>query len=51
VRSGFREVSNRISSSSSPVQVLQMTPGSEGDPADHSVMGLDDGDGSKYIPR
>ena len=51
VSSGFREVSRRISSSSSSVQVLQMAPGSEGDSTEHSVMGPDDGDGSKYIPH
>jgi hypothetical protein len=31
--------------------VLQIAQGSEGDPTDHNVMGLDDGDGIKYIPR
>jgi hypothetical protein len=51
VRSGFREVARRRSSSLSFVQVLWMAPGSEGDPIKHSVMGTDDGDGSKYIPR
>jgi hypothetical protein len=31
--------------------VLRMAPGSEGAPTYHSVMGLDDGGGNKYIPR
>jgi hypothetical protein len=51
VSSGFWEVSRRRSSSPSSVQRLQMALGSEGAPTEHSVMGLDDGDGSKYIPR
>jgi hypothetical protein len=41
----------RRSSSLSSVQVLRMAPGSEGAHTEHSVMGLDDGDGSEYIPR
>ena len=51
VSSGFREVARRRSSSSSFVQMLQMALGLEGAPTEHSVMGLDDGDGSEYIPR
>jgi hypothetical protein len=51
VSSGFREVARRRYSSSSSVQELQMATGSEGDPTEHSVMGLDDGDGNEYIPR
>jgi hypothetical protein len=31
--------------------VLRMAPGSEEAPTEYSVMGLDDGDGSEYIPR
>jgi hypothetical protein len=31
--------------------VLRMAPGSEGDSTEHSMMGLDDGDGNKYIPH
>jgi hypothetical protein len=49
--SGFWVASRRRSFSSSSVQVLRMAPGSEGAPAEHNVMGPDDGDGSKYIPR
>jgi hypothetical protein len=49
--SGFRVASRRRSSSSSFVQVLRITPGSEGAPTEHSVMGPNDGDGSEYIPR
>jgi hypothetical protein len=51
VRSGFREVARRRSSSSSSMQVLRMALGSEGPPTEHNVMGPDDGDGSKYIPH
>ena len=50
VSSGFWEVSRRISSSSSSVQVLWMALGSEGAPTEHSVMEPDDGDGKEYIP-
>ena len=49
--SGFRVVVRRMSSSSSSVQVLRMTPGSEGAPTVNSVMGPDDGDGSECIPH
>jgi hypothetical protein len=31
--------------------VLRMALGSEGASTAYSVMGLDDGDGNKYIPR
>jgi hypothetical protein len=31
--------------------VLWMAPGSEGASTEHSMMGPDDGDGNKYIPR
>jgi hypothetical protein len=51
VRSGFQDVARRRSSSSSSVQVLRMAPGSEGDPTEHSVTGLEDGGGNEYIPR
>ena len=46
--SGF---ARRRSSISSSVQVLRITPGSEGAPIEHTVIGLDDGDGSEYIPH
>jgi hypothetical protein len=49
--SGFRIAVNRISSSSSFVQVLRMAPGSKGAPTVNNVMGPDDDDGSKYFPR
>ena len=49
--SGFRVVVRRMSSGSSFVQVLGLAPGSEGAPTANSVMGLDDGDGSEYIPH
>jgi hypothetical protein len=48
--SGFQVASKRRYSSSSFMQVLRITLGSEGDPTEHSVMGPDDGYGSKYIP-
>jgi hypothetical protein len=48
---GFRVAARRRSSSSSFVQVLRITPGSEGAPTEHSVMGPDDGDDNEYIPR
>jgi hypothetical protein len=50
VSSGFREVARRRSSSLRSVQILRMAPGSEGAPIEHNVMGLDDEDGSEYIP-
>jgi hypothetical protein len=31
--------------------VLRMDASSEGAPTKNNVMGLDDGDGSEYIPR
>jgi hypothetical protein len=31
--------------------VLRMAPGLEGASTEHSMMGPDDGDGKKYIPR
>jgi hypothetical protein len=49
--SGFQVAIRRSYSSSSSMQVLRITPGSEGDPTEHSVMGPDDGDGNDYIPR
>jgi hypothetical protein len=49
--SGFIVAVRRRSSSSSSVQVLRISPGSEGAPTKHSVMGPDDGDGNEYIPR
>ena len=49
--SGFKVPVKRMSSGSSYVQVLRMAPGSKGPPTEHSVMGLDDGDGSEYISR
>jgi hypothetical protein len=48
--SGFKVPVKRMSSGSSYVQVLRMAPSSEGAPTEHSVMGTDDGEGSKYIP-
>jgi len=49
--SGFRVVSRRRSLGSSSMQVLGLALGSEGAPTANSVMGLDDGDGSEYIPH
>jgi hypothetical protein len=49
--SGFRVVSRRKSSSSRYVQVLRITPGSEGAPTENNVMGPNDGYGNKYIPH
>jgi hypothetical protein len=49
--SGFIVVVRRMSSGSSFVQVLRMTPGSEGAPTANNVMGPDDGDGSEYTLR
>jgi hypothetical protein len=49
--SGFRIALRIRSSSSSYVQVLRMAPGLEGAPTKHSMMGPDDGDDNKYIPR
>jgi hypothetical protein len=48
--SRFRITIRRMSSCSSFVQVLRMASDSEGDATENSVMGLDDGDGNKYIP-
>ena len=50
-RSGFQVVVRRRYSSSIYVQVLRMTPGSEGAPTANNVMGPNDGDGREYIPR
>jgi hypothetical protein len=49
--SWFKVVVRRKYSSLSFVQVLWMAPGSEGAPNENSVMGPDDGDDNKYIPR
>jgi hypothetical protein len=49
--SRFKVAVRRRSSGLSSVQVLRMAPGSKGAPNEYSVMGPDDGDGNKYIPR
>jgi hypothetical protein len=49
--SGFRVVARRRSSSLSSVQVLRITPGSEGAPIEHNVMEPNDSDGNEYFPR
>jgi hypothetical protein len=49
--SGFRVASRSISSTLSYLQVLMMDPCSVGYPTEQIVMGPDDRDGSKYIPR
>jgi hypothetical protein len=44
-------VVRRISYGSSSMQVLSLAPSSEGAPTVNSVMGLDNGDDSEYIPH